>query len=227
MAMKTNQKLIAIGDIHGCHGQLTLLIEQIQPTEGDQLVFLGDYIDRGPDSRAVIDYCLELRELYRCIFLMGNHEEMLLASLKDEEYFNYWIQYGGDKTLESYGLPVEASSVANIPRHHIEFMQQCVDYHETEDFIFSHAQPNPEKPIGQQTVEELRWDHRESSLLHCSGKPVIYGHTTQKTGQARVMPSGFGIDTYAHGGGWLTAIELPQRSLIQVNQFSEVLKTQS
>ncbi|WKD51038.1 serine/threonine protein phosphatase [Microbulbifer spongiae] len=223
--MTTNERLIAIGDIHGCYSHLTCLIDQIQPTEHDLLVFLGDYIDRGPDSRAVIDYCFSLKDRYPCVFIKGNHEEMLLASLEDEAYFNYWMQYGGDKTLESYGLPLKTSSVTQIPDEHIEFMAQCLDYYETDDFIFSHAQPNPEKSMDQQTAEELRWEHREIETLHCTTKPVIYGHTTQRNSQVRALSSGWGIDTYAHGGGWLTALVLPQGEVIQVNQFSEVKKS--
>lgn len=223
--MTTNQRFIAIGDIHGCYSQLACLIEQIKPAEHDLLVFLGDYIDRGPDSRTVIDYCLSLKEQYPAVFIKGNHEEMLLASLEDESYFSYWIQYGGDKTLKFYSLPLEASSVAQIPDDHIDFMAQCVDYHEAEDFIFSHAQPIPEKPMGQQTAEELRWDHEESEDRHCTAKPVIYGHTTQRDGQVRTLPSGWGIDTFAHGGGWLTALVLPRGDFIQVNPFSEVKRS--
>lgn len=220
-----NNRVFAIGDIHGCLSQLTCLIRQIQPTEHDLLIFLGDYIDRGPDSRGVLDYCLRLREQYPTVCIKGNHEEMLLASLKDEAYFSYWMQYGGNKTLESYDLSLEASSIVQIPDDHIAFMAGCVDYYETDDFIFSHAQPNPQKPMDQQTVEELRWVHRESEILHCTSKPVIYGHTTQRDGRVRTLPSGWGIDTYAHGGGWLTALALPHGEVIQVNPFSEVKRS--
>jgi serine/threonine protein phosphatase 1 len=89
------KRTFAIGDIHGCYSQLACLIEQIKPAEHDLLVFLDDCIDRGPDSRAVIDYCLSLKEQYPAVFIKGNHEEMLLASLEDELYFSYWISHHG------------------------------------------------------------------------------------------------------------------------------------
>tara|TARA_B100000446_G_C10435217_1_gene299728 strand:- start:301 stop:621 length:321 start_codon:yes stop_codon:yes gene_type:complete len=101
MLQSKAERIIAIGDIHGCKDQLQCLIEHIAPTNSDQLVFLGDYIDRGFDSQGVIECCLALKQKYNCTFLKGNHEEMLLASTENEEYFSFWMRYGGIKTLES------------------------------------------------------------------------------------------------------------------------------
>jgi len=99
--MTRSYRTIAIGDIHGCSTALNRLIEAIQPSEQDTLVILGDVIDWGPDSRGVIETLLRLSEQCRLIPLMGNHEEMLLAARRSRLEFRYWMQFGGDATLNS------------------------------------------------------------------------------------------------------------------------------
>ena len=221
----TSQRIHAIGDVHGCYDQLSRLIDEISPHSGDLLIFLGDYIDRGPDSKAVLKYCLELRSQYPTVFIKGNHEEMLLTTRDTPEYFDYWLKYGGDKTLSSYGLTAEYGSIARIPDSHFEFIEQMVDYYETEHFIFSHAQPAPGKVMAEQSADELRWNHGENPELHLTGKKTIFGHTTQRTGDVLAMDSGWAVDTFAYGGGWLTSLELPSQTCVQVNQFGEIRTT--
>ena len=97
----TEGRIIAVGDIHGCSAALAALIEAVKPGPDDALVFLGDYIDRGPDSRGVLDQVLALRERCTVVPLLGNHEEMLLAALESGSELRYWLKFGGEETLNS------------------------------------------------------------------------------------------------------------------------------
>src|SRR5271165_1398204 len=99
----TEGRTIAIGDIHGCSAALASLVRAIDPTPHDLLVFLGDYIDRGPDSRGVLEQVIALVERCTVVALMGNHEEMLLAALEGQSELRYWLKFGGTEALASYG----------------------------------------------------------------------------------------------------------------------------
>src|SRR5712675_42769 len=96
-------RTIAIGDIHGCSAALAALVRAIDPTELDTLVFLGDYIDRGTDSRGVLEQVLALTERCTVVPLLGNHEEMLLAALEGSSELRYWLRFGGKEARTSYG----------------------------------------------------------------------------------------------------------------------------
>jgi len=96
-------RIIAMGDVHGCSKALATLIEAIQPTQQDTLVFLGDYIDRGPDSRGVVEQVIALGERCTVVPLLGNHEEMLLAALEGQSELDFWMKFGGMAALTSYG----------------------------------------------------------------------------------------------------------------------------
>jgi serine/threonine protein phosphatase 1 len=96
-------RIIAIGDVHGCAKALATLIEAIQPTGSDTLVFLGDYIDRGPDSRGVVEKVTALGKRCSVVPLLGNHEEMVLAALEGQSEVRLWLKFGGDVALASYG----------------------------------------------------------------------------------------------------------------------------
>ena len=131
--------LIAIGDIHGCLKTLDVLLEQLSPGADDTLVFVGDYIDRGPDSKGVIDRCLELNESHECIFLRGNHEVFFLNHLNgNHQDSDVWHLNGGVQTLESY---TESSGQVVIPEEHIHFVRQTQMYHETPNFFFCACRP--------------------------------------------------------------------------------------
>jgi serine/threonine protein phosphatase 1 len=96
-------RVIAIGDIHGCSAALAALVRAIEPTEPDTIVFLGDYIDRGPDSRGVLGQVIALTGRCTVVPLLGNHEEMLLAALEGQSELRYWLKFGGTDALASYG----------------------------------------------------------------------------------------------------------------------------
>lgn len=213
-------RIIAIGDIHGCSTALANLMDAIQPTPLDTLVFLGDYIDRGPDSRGVIQQVIDLGERCQVVPLLGNHEEMLLAVLEGKDNLRYWLKFGGQDTLDSYGA---GADVKRIPPEHIEFIKRCGNYYETVSHIFVHAFYDPDLPLHQQKWDGLRWSSLPSNPKpHCSGKVVIIGHTPQKNGDILDLGCVKCIDTFCHGGGWLTALEVSTGQVWQTNQQGEL-----
>lgn len=209
--------LLAIGDIHGCARTLDLLLERLAPTSDDTLVFIGDYVDRGPNSAGVIDRLLRLRDEVPCIFLRGNHEQLLLDALfeDDERAMKVWLDNGGRETLESYrGM---------IPKEHLVFIDDTVLYADTPDFFFAHGGLPATQTIAQALEnpdpDVLLW-HREHLKADSFvwEKVVVCGHTPQPA--AIVRPKLIAIDTGCvfnrPDRGILTAIRLPERELVQV-----------
>jgi len=200
-------RVIAIGDIHGCSAALKTLLRAIQPRPNDLIVTLGDYINRGPDSRGVLDELIRLRERCRLVSILGNHDEMLLRSRTGRPVVVDTTPAGGPRnSLErDWGRVLPTLSGENLA-----FLESCVDYHETEHHIFVHACYDPRLPMDCQPASLLRWQSlkREVPGPHVSGKMVIAGHTAQKTGE--ILDLGYlkCIDTYCYGGGWLTALEV-------------------
>ncbi len=137
-------RTIAIGDILGCSIALEKLLAAINPDKSDTIVTLGDHIDWGPDSRGVLDILIGLSERCRLIPLLGNHEEMLLAARQSRTELVYWMKLGGTATMDSYG---NRSTWDDIPRSHFKFIESCQPYYETDQFIFSHANYDPDLPM--------------------------------------------------------------------------------
>jgi len=208
-----------IGDIHGCSKALRTLLESISPTPDDQLVFLGDYIDRGPDSRGVIDLMISVPKATRMIALRGNHELMLMGILFGGCSPDIWLQSGGAATLASYG-----GSLERIPSSHIQFFHSLRAQYETERELFIHAGYQPDVPCDRIDDASRYWNHLTDELPppHCSGKRVIVGHTPQPSG--RVLDRGHlvCVDTYCFGGGWLTAMNVDTGECIQTNRHGHL-----
>jgi serine/threonine protein phosphatase 1 len=220
-------RIIAIGDVHGCAKALATLIEAIQPTEADTLVFLGDYIDRGPDSRGMIEQVIALAGRCAVVPLLGNHEEMLLAALEGQSELDFWMKFGGTAAVASYGggRGIRPGGLRGIiPPDHLDFIRGCRDYYETVGHFFVHAYYDPHLPLHQQKWGGLRW----ASLppvpeRHRTGKVAVVGHTPQRNGE--VLDLGYlkCIDTFCHGGGWLTALGVEGgRRLWQANEAGEL-----
>src|SRR5437899_3418593 len=150
-------RTLAIGDIHGCNSALVQLLSQVQPTACDQLVFVGDYIDRGPASRQVIDSLLELKNTCSPIFLRGNHEVMILEAREDPLKANLWRSYGGLEALSSYGVEFRDDWASAIPKTHWAFLQETVRFLETPNFIFVHASLDPDLELEEQPDWLLFW----------------------------------------------------------------------
>jgi serine/threonine protein phosphatase 1 len=174
-------RTIAIGDIHGCSSALDALLEAIRPRPEDCIVTLGDYINRGPDSRGVIDTLIELNDRCRLVPLLGNHEEMFLEA-RSGRHRKTWIGMGGIATLDSYG---SGRDIRLIPEAHVHFLLDCRDFYETETHIFVHANYFRNIPLYEQPVMMLRWESLREMTPdpHYSGKTVIAGHTSQKNGE--------------------------------------------
>src|SRR5687767_8328105 len=130
-------RTLAIGDIHGCPAALDALLAAARPAADDVLVFLGDYVDRGPDSRGVIDRLLALRKAHRVVALRGNHELMMLRARADRTEYRMWCEVGGLQCLGSYGpAPGRAGTLADVPAEHWRFLEEeCGDYYETDTHI--------------------------------------------------------------------------------------------
>ena len=213
-------RTIAIGDIHGCSLALATLLETLAPQPDDRLIFLGDYIDRGPNSRGVLDLVVELTPRCQVIPLLGNHELLLLSALAAGEPNPFWTdQCGGDETLISYG-----GSLDNIPLEHIDFLRSCRRYFETEQHIFLHANYAADKPLDEQSESLLFWQHISHFIPHPhhSGKTVIVGHTPQRTGEVLNLGYLICIDTACFAGGWLTALNVDNGQIWQANRFGEL-----
>ncbi len=176
-------RTIAIGDIHGCAVALRTLIEEIGPTPSDILVTLGDYIDRGPDSRGVLDLLIELKHHCRLVPLLGNHEQMLFSARASQTMCRQWLRFGGDATLRSFG-PLGLKALT--PEHCLTFLEELLTCtSKTATHLFVHANYDARKPIEQQDEDTALSLSLHESLPgpHVSGKTVIVGHTAQESGE--------------------------------------------
>jgi len=205
-------KIFAIGDIHGCLDKLKTLLGRIQlDWDKDMMVFLGDYVDRGPDSQGVIELLLDMKKKHadRLVFLKGNHEWMFMQFLKGNEH-DFFLQNGGRETLESYSVE---KGVIDIPQSHLDFLDHLELYFETDDYIFVHAGLRSNISITEQSPDDLIWIR--SHFLKSSydwGKRVIFGHTAFSLPLIEVNK--VGIDTGAVYGGRLTCLVLPDFEFI-------------
>lgn len=211
-------RIIAIGDIHGCAKALRRLIQEIEPEPSDLIVPLGDFVDRGPESREVLDQLLELESECQLVPILGNHELMMLRALRDLGSLRYWLEIGGMATIDSYGGGMD------IPETHLEFLQKCCRYVETEDFIFLHANYDADVPLEMQPDRLLFWEHLIKNVPgpHVSGKTVIVGHTPQASGEILDLGHVICLDTHCVGEGWLTAMELRTKTKWQVNKDGDL-----
>jgi len=207
----TTRRLLAIGDIHGCDQLLEQLLEQLAPGPDDQLIFLGDYIDRGPGSRQVIERLLELRQQFpQTVFLKGNHEQMLLGYLADNDRLGFLVN-GGTRTLQSY----RCRGKVIIPREHLSFFHALQLSYETEHFIFVHAGLRPGLPLAEQREEDLLWIRGEFlGSDYDWGKTVVFGHTPQTA--AIMEQNRIGLDTGAVYGRQLSCCDVLTRRLWSV-----------
>lgn len=214
-------RLFVIGDVHGCREELVRLLDALPLDGGDDLVFLGDYVDRGPDSSGVVTTLLELsRERARTVFLRGNHEDMLLDYLGPAGvYGDAFVTNGGRATAQSYGVGGAFDRVAlaaAIPPTHFEFLARTTLMHRAPGVVCVHAGVRPGVPLDEQRPEDLLWI-REEFLRppHGLDATIVFGHTPHRD-VLEHLPGKLGIDTGCVYGGMLTALELPARVVHQI-----------
>jgi serine/threonine protein phosphatase 1 len=217
------EKTFVIADIHGCCQSLLELLDYIKPDPlSDRLIFLGDYIDRGPQSREVVNEVINLKKKFpKIITLMGNHEQMLLEFLQNRDK-GIFLKYGGRETLKSYGIspPFNQNTADLIPAEHLDFINSLDTYWEDNDYIYVHAGLEPGINLSRQSKQWCLWG-REKFIKsdYDFGKTVIFGHTDRK--QPLITTNKIGIDTGAVYGGRLTCLVLPDREFISVPDYQK------
>ena len=203
-------KIYAVGDIHGCYDKLIAMMDKIDiDFESDILVFLGDYIDRGPQSYEVVEYLANLKSKHsNTVFLKGNHEEMLEKYLNGKDRVSYLVN-GGQQTLESYMNRPREEDEPPIPRKHLDFYNDLKTFYETESYIFVHAGLKNKVPVEKQKTEDLLWIRKRFiESKYDFGKMVVFGHTPLH--EPLLLPNKIGIDTGAVYGNKLTCVRLPE-----------------
>jgi serine/threonine protein phosphatase 1 len=230
-----------VGDVHGRLDLLDGLLERIQreleerPPDKAMLVFLGDLVDRGPSSAQVVERLRTFRRPgLRTVFLLGNHEEVLLRVLSGEtSLIRSWLRFGGEQTLRSYGLDPRRIALADesalaalrkaIPEEHVAFLRGFADTCRFGDYLFVHAGIRPGIELDRQAQSDLRWI-REPFLRDESdhGFIVVHGHTICREVEER--PNRIGIDTGAYATGILTAlaIEGAGRWFVDTSQSADI-----
>lgn len=215
----SDNNYVAIGDVHGCLQSLQALTKKLEKYSDRQFVFLGDYIDRGPDSKGVVDFLMDYRQQQDCIFLRGNHEQMLL-----DAYFNdnldLWLMNGGRSTLESYGAKYNQ---LNISEDHIEFYKDTRMYYDTPDFFFVHAGLSPAKTIEQSLkddndIQDFLWERSHLNVFETPWeKTVVFGHTPRPhpIRKNKMLGLDTGCVYESLGYGKLTAAVLPEMKFVQ------------
>ena len=236
-SLPAGQLLYAVGDIHGRADLLATLLSLIEAdaakskhAERRTLVFVGDYVDRGPDSRDVVDRLISgLPEGFDAHFLKGNHEAILLDFLDDAGRLDHWLMNGGDATLSSYGVDCQPSLrgwadqeqcrkafVAALPDAHRRFFESLKLSQSFGDYLFVHAGVRPGVALDAQDPDDLVWirgEFLDSEMPF--GQIVVHGHTPAKEPVLRV--NRIGIDTGAYFSNRLTALRLEgsSRSFLQ------------
>jgi len=220
--------IYAVGDVHGMRDSLERLIRLLPLKSGDRLLFIGDYVDRGPDPFGVVEFLIELSRSQECIFLMGNHEAMFLSFLgwDGPVYFGgeAFLQNGGDTTLQSYRY-FEQEDEFRLPASHEHFFKELKLYYVEGQYAFVHAGLSRDAlrlsdikyALEHERPRSLLWQRTTIDLPHNLGVTVVYGHTPMPDMQVRWnLPYSIGIDTGSVYGGRLTALRLPDESVFQV-----------
>ena len=215
-------RTLVVGDIHGCSIALDTLFALVAPLPQDRLITLGDYVDRGPDSRGVLDRLIALYDAGHLIPLRGNHDQMMVQA-RDRIDRTMWVACGGRQTLESYGHAHGDSKYDLIPDRHWRFLEEdCLNWYETEMHLFVHAGICPDLPMEEQPTFMLLWEKLESPIQHFSGKVMICGHTRQMSGLPLDLGSAICIDTGVYeSDGWLTCLHVETGKYWQANQRGE------
>lgn len=229
-------RVYAIGDVHGCLAELETLLQLIAEhsapyTGTTHLIFLGDYVDRGPHSAGVLKRVLQPLPCVHQHFLLGNHDQAMLDCWESGAGLHSWLAHGGAQTLHSYGIAITEQIGScehilrvmhdRIPAQHIAFLRSLTPSCKLGDYFFAHAGIRPGVALARQAAADLRWirgEFLESKAHH--GAVVVHGHTI--CAQPEFLPNRIGVDTGCYRTGLLTALVLEgtHRSLLQTPQLS-------
>jgi len=182
-------RLLAISDIHGCARTFRKLLDQIGLNQDDHLVLAGDYVDRGPDTKGVIDQILELQEKgYSITLLKGNHEDLMLEAIDKADALPHWIRNGGRETLASFGI----ASPTDLPPPYLRFFRELKNYHQTEEAFFVHAGFNFQIADPLEDEIAMLWirnwyDQLDRNWL--GDRLIVHGHTPQPRAQIELQLS--------------------------------------
>ncbi len=228
----SNAELViaAFGDLHGRLDLLQRhfpLLDKLAQAPDRKLieVYVGDYVDRGPNSALLIELMIERQRLQdrSIIYLRGNHEDMMLAALDDDAVFKQWVKFGGDTTMLSYGVSPNAAAYdvtgsrlrfkTAVPQAHVEFLSGLQDYYVEGGFLFVHAGLRPGVPLSSQQKRDLHWIREPFlSSSSSSGYTVVHGHTP--TSRPTFRLNRIGIDTGAYQTGNLTCLVISNDGVV-------------
>ena len=214
-AIAPNRRVYAIGDIHGCITELKSLFADIQtdlkayPVGEHVIIALGDYVDRGPDSRAVLDFLIEKKQTDPMICLCGNHDQRMLEFLDiPEQVGDSFLHFGGQQLLASYGVEAgddkDIGALAHelkavVPSSHLRFLDSLALSHREGDYFFAHAGVKPGIPLDEQEPGDLLWIRNEFLIHQGSfGAVVVHGHTPGDS--VDIRPNRTNLDTRVFWG---------------------------
>jgi serine/threonine protein phosphatase 1 len=227
---KKQSRVFAFGDIHGCPDELGALLKAIDLDASDTVIFIGDYVDRGPSARDVIDILIDLKSKHpNTVFLKGNHEDMMLAFMgMPGHYGESFLFNGGFATLQSYGIDethllddtCTDEVMSRLPRSHVDFLQNLETSHLRLPYLFVHAGVHPLRGLEDQEAEDLLWIRQEFiAHPHGLGHTVIFGHTPVRDILID-LPYKIGLDTGLVYGGKLSCVEFTEGRCFQVSRGS-------
>ena len=204
---------------HRRHSRLPIalrsLLKAIEPSPQDTIVTLGDYVDKGIDSRGVLDLLIDLQGRCRLVALLGNHEEMMLCAREGRGELEKWLQYGGQAALASYD---DRERLRAVPEEHWQFLDGCKLFHVAKTHFFAHANYEPHKLLlKDQNRRHLVWTSLRDYVPgpHSSGRIAVVGHTPQDSGEILDLGHLKCIDTNCWQGGWLTALDVESGQVSQ------------
>lgn len=217
-------RILAIGDIHGYRVALDALLTAVAPTPQDWIITVGDYVDRGPDSKGVLDRVIELNRTGRLVALRGNHEEMMMTSRDEPGLLPMWLMNGGEQTLASYAPEGRKGTLDDVPRAHWNFLDHVlVDSFETDKFLFVHADALPHVGLSAQPTQVLRWQKLAPHPGHYSRKMMVCGHTVQPSGVPLDLGFAVCIDTGIYlPDGKLTCLDVESGDYWQSNAAGNI-----
>ena len=219
-------RLFAIGDIHGCGTALEVLLSVLNLRSYDRVIALGDYLNKGPETKFVFDQLLQLVGKGLLIPLLGNHELNMLAARQIGQPQTDDRVLVDQNTLNSYGPEGELGRLDDIPEQHWRLVEAaCLNWLTIDNYIFVHAMLAADQPLVKQPRSALFWDKFKDPRPHCSGKTMVCGHTPQRDGTPINLGHAICLDTAACEGHWLTGLEVYSGEVWQTNQQRQVRRS--